>query len=242
MRHPIALLDEIYRDYVGGESLNILTKRYGLPKSTIHYHVNYRRGIKKVVYLKQFKNFDDFYLGVFLGLWAGDGTKTLDKHNRTYSIRVSFGINDARAIFLFKKSTDFLFGLKPYVFTYRKNQLILRLLSKFVFQTLDRYLVTAKPKTLNICLKKPPGKYSASFQKGFLIGLALSDGSLKGTRFCFSTISEHLANQFCVLAVAFGFHPTKYLQLRKEPNWNPIWRVNLGVKETRLFKAFLLAG
>ena len=168
---------EITAEYSAGSSLSKLGKKYGVGKTTIHYHVNRLSGIKRWTPIRKIMRKDAFWLGVFLGLWAGDGTKNKDPNNYNYSVRFSFALTDDRAISLLNRSSSVLFGVKPYVLTYRENQLIYRLISKFVFNLLDENLVTVPPKTLNVSLPRSPSSYSRKFIRGFLTGLALSDGS-----------------------------------------------------------------
>lgn len=239
MRYSKSFIHTILQEYVNGSSLNQLVKNHHLPKTTMYYWFVKRGVIRRISRIKKLENNDEFLVGAFIGFWAGDGSRSLDK-NSAYVVRFHLNPKDKETIFFVQSFLLQLFGKKGGSLP-NNTGLDIKIISKFIFFFIDRYLkFEQKAKTYTIRLKDTVRSHTPKFLYGFVCGLALSDGCF-GKNFIFSTTSTLLANQFIKALVILGFSPKKYLQRRRETKHKSIWRVWLTSSESRKFKELVYA-
>ncbi len=228
----IITLDSIVCDYESGYSLKDLSEKYGYCKGNLHYHLNKINVLRKNSLVKVLCLKDDKIIGIFVGLWMGDGSKFMDKG--AYAIRIHL---DKRRESLAKLIQDMLYRLfkKEHVrFVHQEgNRAMIRFFSKFIYNFIDEYVSYESNKCLTIRLKKQLTNYSLEFLQGLLVGLMLSDGYFK-REFVFSSISLALGVQMMFLLRKFGFSPRIGRTVKDRPH--PLYRVRLIKKEMLICK------
>ncbi len=229
------LKEKIVSNYLRGLSLNRLVLKYNIPKSTLYYNLNKFGIIRKVRKVRTLKNFGEFHIGIFIGLWAGDGSRYKD-NNGTYRLKIHFDKENLEQIKFVKNIMDFLFGKMGFISKDGKRSVSLKFSSKFVYDFPQRYLLfnEGAPHAKSRSIQLETLKHSSEFLMGFLIGLALSDGHF-GSTYVYSTVSEGLAKQVLQIMKKLGFNPTLGCQKRINKNWKPIYRLKLTRAETIKF-------
>ncbi len=236
MRYSPLFVNVLSKEYLSGESLNSLSRKHGIPRSSIYYQLTLLDVVRKVHSVKKRLSDDELYLGLFIGLWAGDGNRANNRHNYAYSVRFFFNRTDRLAVHLLYTASRVLFGVLPTIVEEKPHMRVYQFTSKFIFNFLDEYLLIPKPKCARIALARPISFCSPRFLKGFLVGLALSDGSFGRNRFSFASASPVLALQFAEVLMFFGFCPKISVSRRIVPTWNPLWRVRLNKSDAQRFQ------
>lgn len=175
-----------------GKSVNSITEKTDIPKSTVYYH------FRKEVGQKQKRNRLEIpenteVQGEICGVFAGDGSYYRDT-NHKYRIKFTLNIEDSYWKML-AKFLETQLEKSPRI-NHQKDysRTNLRYESKRLLQFLQSHLEwEKKDKTGTICLED--GKRSQEFKIGFLRGLLDTDGYQDTTRrrYCFSTASNPLA-------------------------------------------------
>jgi len=186
--------------------------------------------MKKQNLVYSLKSNNQILIGLYLGIWAGDGTQYYDKG---YRIKICCHSKDKKMIEFFKFVLAELFGKTIIQVAYEeRNRALIRFKSKFIYNFVSEYLFYARNKTLSVCLKYGLKKYSNGFLDGFILGLALTDGYLK-SNFIFNTVSIQLSNNVVSILKLYGFNPKCYTHNRKRYNWNNLHMVRLNNKESK---------
>jgi hypothetical protein len=171
-------------------------------------------------------------------MWAGDGCRSFEKRANLYRVRFSLHSEDKANAELLNALCRRLFNSEPYYWkTPGVRKVDANLYSKFTYYFPDRYLRVGVDKCRTVALRVPFSRLSKRFLVGFVSGLAITDGCFTLRRFVFSSVSPRLAKQAAAILLQLGFRPQVSCAVRKEPNWAPIWRVRLGVRDaTKLLK------
>lgn len=223
----------IASDYSGGMSLSDLSKKYKIPKRTIHYNLTKLEIIRKKSPIKKISTRSNLLIGAFIGIWAGDGSKF---YYNGYTIKIHLNKQNKNLIRFCQHILINLFGKKFRVNNDGGNRVSIRIFSKFVFDFIDKFCYyKVENKTYTIRLKRV--QHKNSFLRGFLLGLILSDGYIKGNSCIFTSISKGLIKNAEFSFNNFGFKPRFYKF--KNRNWKPVYRLKLTSKETIKFRLFL---
>lgn len=231
------ILKKIISDYENRYSLRKLSKKYGYSVGNLHYHLTKINIIRKNNIIKAVNIFDEFLIGIFIGLWAGDGSKFIDRGR--YSIKFHLNKNDNNLINFIKELMLKLFN-KNIRATLEKetNRATIIFYSKFIYNFIDDYVSYGENKTLTVRLKRDISNYSINFLKGFLVGMCLSDGYLKEKYILNLTSYELIKNNYEVLD-NFNFESKIYLQNREKYGWSTLYSLKLNRLITISFIAFL---
>lgn len=225
------LLKNLKQDYLSGKSLNKLCKKYNLPKSTIYYNLSKFKIIRKVKIIKKLKSEDEALMGTFIGIWAGDGSKFRDRGR--YVTKIHLHKENSKLIYFVSKIVNRLFDKSPCLYLDGGNRASLKFYNKFIHEFIEKYLGVAGNKCLTISLKNNISEYSNDFLNGFLLGLTLSDGSIRKAIYVYSTISNHLKENVMELLIKKGFHPKLYTHRRDKYGWFDLNQIRLGKNSTR---------
>ena len=202
------------------ESLNEISVKTGLPKTTIYHH--YRKKYpKKVIEVKISKNMED--IGEFLGIFASDGYSNIGD-NYHYVIRLFFNVKENQYI---EEITTFLtkfFNKPPSKFQHKCNATILRYYSKKIFDFISFYLEWnragkgSKSRTIRLVRVEK----SKKFKIGFLRGCIDADGYINKNKIIFATSSEDLANTICNFLYKLKIKFTYNIRNEKRKNRIPM--------------------
>ncbi len=231
------VLQSIISDYSTGHSLRKLRDKYRYSIGNLHYHLDKAGLLRKNNIVKCLRVYDTLAIGIFIGLWAGDGSKFRD--GPSYTVKIHMNKKDVVLLEFIRDWILRLFAKKfRYVAEKETNRGLIVFSSKFIYNFLDDYLAYEDNKTLTVCLKDKLSFYSIDFLRGFVLGLTLSDGYIK-ERFVFTSISKRLAkNAFSILKI-FGFEPCVYFHGPGRYGKHNQFRIVLNKEQTRLFKIFL---
>ena len=101
---------------------------------------------------------------------------------------------------------------------------------------MDKYTAHEKNKTLTISLCDDIEVYSKNFLEGVLLGLALSDGSVKGGNFTYATISNNLTKNVVKLLNVFKYQKARiYTHKRAKYGWHDLNLISIPKSETVVF-------
>ena len=185
---------------------------------------------KKQNLVYSLKSNDETLIGLYIGIWCGDGTQYYDKG---YRIKICCHDQDKELIEFYKFVLERLFG-KSITHTNKGigHQAYLRFNSKFIYNFVSNYVSYTKNKTYSICLKNYFKKYSKNFLEGFILGLALTDGYLK-ERFYLNVISKKLAKNLSDALLFVGLKPKHYVSRRKKYGWKDLYTVRLNKEDSK---------
>ena len=197
MRLDTSKISEIENLAKHGESLNKISKRLGIKKTTVYYHFRKFKG--KTIIKPKFNFNSDEELGEVIGIFAGDGSYYFDPKRYNYQIRIHFGIMNIRYMKYVKNILGRGFGKN---FNDKKdgpNKIILEICSKDIANFFFRYLnFESSDKSKTVCLKSSFLE-KRRFVIGFLRGLLDTDGTIcickTGMRIAFYTSSQQLSIQ-----------------------------------------------
>ena len=187
--------------------------------------------------IKSIHNNDERLIGVYVGLWLGDGTQYFD---RGYTIKIC---SNKRDVLLNKFIQELIFEIfgKNTILVEEKdtNRAYIKFKSKFIFDFIQNYVnYYAGKKTYTAKLRKRAGSYTKPFLEGCLLGLALSDGYLKD-KFVFSVTSSRLAKNIYDILKNFKYDPHCYIQRREKYRWKNIHTVYLSSKQSSKLELLL---
>jgi len=222
------LKKELSELYLQGSSLRKLSSKYNIPKTTIYYNLSKDGFVRRHSIIRGLKSKNEFILGTFIGLWAGDGSKFLDTHGG-YTIKIHLNKNDKILIEFINFLYTNMFQKKTILSDdgSTTNKASVKIYSKFVYNFIDEYIYHNRNKTYSVKLK-PRKMYSKKFLKGFLLGLILSDGYLKKD-FVFTSVSKGLTRDIVYILKDFRFEVKK--SIVKNRDWMPVNLVRIGRKE-----------
>lgn len=223
------VIESLETDYKSGFSLRKLSNKYLLLTSTIYYQLSKRRIMRKHVCANRANKCDDVLLGVFIGLWIGDGSKFRERSGKCV-VKIHIDKRNEQLIDFIKKILNSLFGVNAHLNLSGKNSASVRIYSKFIYNYIDNYVsYEYKNKTKSIDLIKEDK--SKEFIKGVLLGLTLSDGYIK-KRFVYTTISKKLAKTVENILRDFNYSVYKYVRDQSDKGWQDVISLTLTVKDT----------
>ena len=202
----------------------------------IHKYLSSNGLIKSHNIIKALSTNDNRLIGVYIGLWLGDGTQYRDRHN--YTLKICSNKED---IYLNNFIQNLIFKIFNKTTTLFKEtntkRAYIKFHSRFIFNFIYNYVTMLEgKKTYSVRLKEKTNSYNQEFLEGCLLGLTLSDGSLKNN-FVFSVASEGLAINMKDILIRFGFNP--HFRIQKRINKANAYIVYLNIKESQKLKEFL---
>ncbi|HLC56649.1 MAG TPA: LAGLIDADG family homing endonuclease [Candidatus Nanoarchaeia archaeon] len=227
------IIKAITKDYKNGCSLRKLRDKYGYEINTLHYNLKKKNVLRTIKIVRSVRN-NSLLIGLFIGLWAGDGSKFREKW--MYTVKIHLNKNDKELIKLIKKLMLRLFDINVNLSTEKNNNKgTIRFRSRFIYDFIDLYLSYKEYKTLTVRLKNV-NKYPKNFLRGFLLGATLSDGYIK-KRFVYTSISKNLIRDIDLILKKFNYNAAVYKQdnHRKHRLYNLV----LNPSQTVNFKDFL---
>ncbi len=180
---------------------------------------------------------DERLIGVYVGLWMGDGTQYCD---HGYIVRICSNKEDEnlnafirdRVYKIFRKNTVLIRSSSS-----KRASILLK--SRFIFEFINNYVHYEKgKKTYSVRLKEPIRAYNNDFLRGCLLGLVLSDGYIKKW-FAFNVTSKDLAQNMKEILVGFGFNPHIYVHDRRKYGWKDLHMITLTIKESKRLSLLL---
>jgi len=237
------LQKEICEIYKSGDSIRTISRKYSIPKSTIYDNLNIFDIVRKHAKIIDMKDRSQLAIGTLVGLWAGDGSRYIDKNGR-FTVKIHLSKNDRNLIEFIKFLYGKLFGKEPKLYSSNRNgnSASLKIDSKFIYYFFDKYL-SYDPKgrkVYTVKLKASIDRYPRGFLKGFLLGLVLSDGYLKDC-FCFATVSKGLAENIIEILNVFNYKIYCYLFNNRNVigNWKPLYNIKIERGKVTDIKTFL---
>lgn len=186
---------EINKLYENGWSLNKISKKLNIGKTTVYYHARKNFG-KKIKPLKI--NLDNKeFLGEFLGSFVGDGHFDFD--TKRYKYRIIFYLSPHEPLFIKKLSIIIfqIFGKKPNIWYDKKGHVYRVILhGKEIYILLKSFLIWKNNKTQTIRLNRKVFR-DKELMKGIIRGMINTDGCVyeKKSRITFGSISRNLMYQ-----------------------------------------------
>jgi len=219
---------ELYKKY---SSLRKVSQETGIPVSTLWYRLSKKGVLNKKIKVTKIHENSNLLTGLYIGLWAGDGSRYYDKG---FISKIHINKNDADLISLIQEVVYRLFRKKVrlYLDGSNDNRASVKIHSKFIFHFPEQFLNFSKDKSKTVRLKNITNK---KFLEGFLLGLTLTDGYLK-KKFVFVSVSKLLAKQVSRLLKAHGFSPKTYVHIRRKWNWSDLHMVRLKNEESKQLK------
>lgn len=222
--------ERLVKLYSQGMSLRAISRKENMSPNTVKKYLMLQ-GIKVETkdIIHCVKNNDELLVGLYLGVWSGDGTQFYDNG---YKIKVCCDKRNYEIMKFFQELILELFDKKTRIATEKKNNRSYVIFnSKFIYNYVYNFLNFNKTKTYSVHLKKPINSYSNRFLKGFLLGLTLTDGYLK-QNFHFNTTSEKLAGDVVSILNKFGFSARKYIHDRRKYGWKNLHMISLKKEES----------
>ncbi len=232
MKHKNQIIDLLHQ----GQSINKISKRLNIGKSTIYYHYKKINGKKNKPISFHFENNNE--LGEFLGIFAGDGHYHCSK-NYQHIIQIYAGAYETGYRRYLEETLTRWFGKKPriyhtlykgkpscYTFTYY---------SKTIRELIAKYLIWEGKKTYTVRLVKLD-KNNHEFNLGFLRGLIDTDGSYYAPkrRISFSTVSPRLAHN-ALMIIHQSCHLNPFMDKWEKIGKADIYTLTLHGKNTTRF-------
>ncbi len=216
-------------------SLRKVSKISGISVNTIDKYISKLVKINRKTIVKNLKSNDDLLIGIFIGLWAGDGSRYYDKG---YITKIHYHKQNPFLKKFIQQIVKKLFAKEVRQYLDGKNRASIKIHSKFIYYFPEKYLLFNSNKTLSIQLKKSLDNYTEEFMDGFLLGLMLSDGSIK-RRFCFTSISKALISNVSEILFNKGFSPKSIISDRTKYGWYDLRQIYLNSKESKQAIFFL---
>ncbi len=217
--------------YKKTHSLREVSKRTGIPVSTLWYRLSKKDILDKKTKVTSLAENNEKLKGLYIGIWIGDGSRY---HNNGYITKIHVHKKDTELITLFQKVIWRLFRKNVRIYSDRSNSnsAALKIHSEFIYNFPERFAKFEKKKSKSIRLRAGLKK---EFLDGVLLGLMLTDGYLKD-RAIFATVSPRLSNQFEALLRERSFSPSTYIQRRKHKGWNDLYLTRLTINESKILK------
>lgn len=219
--------NEIINLIHGGKSLNEISRKTGLSKTTIYYH--YRKFHGKITTSPKIQKENIESLGEFIGVIAGDGYTNLTK-NYKYLVRIFLNIKEEEYSDSLSDMLENFLGKRPHKYVHKKGNCIhLRFISKDIFYLIEEYLswksAGHRSKSRSICLRKIES--DKKFKIGFLRGCVDTDGYINKNRIMFSTASKKLCKNIENFLQTLGIKFSTRTYLDKRPNRSLMYYVNI---------------
>lgn len=209
-----------------GLSLNKISKKTGIAKSTIYEHYKKLRGRKYVQPSFVISNSEEE--GEIVGAFAADGGPCV-KDN--YRIAYFFGTDEEDYARDFASLLESYFHKKPFFYKTNKHHVIrLGYLSKKIYSFMEKYLYWNPPKTYSIMLKQTD--FPLHFLKGFLRGYLDCDGYVGPYGAQYVGVSQTMMKQIHEILTKLGFHANISVYKSKNENYAPCYYVKLNKTET----------
>lgn len=224
------LIKEFSNLYKNGHPLRAVAKKYSVSPNTVKKYLQ-NNGVmvrcKNIVY--DLKKNDELLIGLYIGIWAGDGTQFLDKG---YKIKICCDRRNKDLTQYFQKIICNLFDKQTRIVLEKTdNRSYIVFKSKFIYSFVYKFLDFNEDKTYSVCLNNSLSTYSDQFINGFFLGLMLTDGYLK-TKFYFNSISIGLAQNVSDILKKFDMSPEVYVHNREKYGWRDLNMVRLNRKES----------
>ena len=224
------LKEKFFRLYNKGTSLRTIAQKLKVSPNTVKKYL-LLQGInvksKNIIYDVKVK--DELLIGLYCGIWAGDGTQYLDNG---YRIKICCHSQNKELIKFIQDLLINLFGKKSKLVEEERNRALIRFNSKFIYNYVRNFLEYKDKKTYTVHLKHHIDKYSKQFLRGFILGLMLSDGYLK-ERFYFNTTSKGLAKDMTLILENLGFRYNEYIHDRTKQGWKDLHSISLTKQNSR---------
>lgn len=189
--------------------------------------------IKKQNLIYRLKSNNERLIGLYIGIWAGDGSQYYDNG---YRVKICCHSENKILVDFYKFVLKELFGKTVTHFSNDKGyRAVLRFNSKFIYHFVDDYLIFEKPKTYSVHLKQNVNSYSQEFLEGFILGSTLTDGYIK-EKYQFNVTSKKFALNVLEILKKWNLKPSLYIHDRAKYNWNDLYMVRLNVNETNKLK------
>jgi len=230
---------QITESYQKCGSLRKVCKKLGISIGSAHKYTSKNNIINKLNITKEVKSKDERLIGLYIGLWMGDGTQYYEKHKRGYTIKIC---SDKRNILLNNFIQEIILKIFAKTSNLKKisltNQAYIKFSSRYIFYFVYKYVKHDRNKTHSVGLKEDINSYSIDFLEGCLLGLSLSDGSLKHI-FYFNVTSVALSDNMVEILKKFQFKPLKYIYRREKYGWKDLHMVRLRTEESKKLELFL---
>ena len=219
-----------------GVSLNKISSKLGINKSTVYYHYRKLFGKRYKDIIFEFNS--DEEIGEFIGVFVGDGCYSKSKYSH-YNISFFFSGDETQYVDSF---SDFLLkslGKRPLQYTSPSgpNKIILRYSSRPLIDFIMNYVYWGETrKSKSVSLRNDVHSYSREFHIGFIRGLLDTDGYAgKYRQVVFSTASPYLNTQTKEILDRFGIRYTQYIntyannkKMKKTGGkWGPQYNLNI---------------
>ena len=209
----------------------------GYSPNTVKKYVQGRYAVNSPRIVRSLQTSDERVIGVYVGLWMGDGTQYMDAGS--YVVKFCLHADQNRMVEFIQELLMQLCEKPSHVVksSLRQRQYV-RLYSKFLFEWIAEYAVFSSRKTQTVRLRGAISTYSREFLEGFVLGLMLSDGYLK-KKACFNVVSKGLASDMYAVLEEFGYAPRLYVHDRSSYGWSDLHMVWLRVTESQQLSRFL---
>ncbi|MDO8556333.1 MAG: hypothetical protein Q7R96_04135 [Nanoarchaeota archaeon] len=225
----------ILEDRSRGYSIMQLSAKYNINRVTLARWFD-RNGISRkkrtLKIVKKVQDYNPLQLGMFVGLWAGDGCRFIDRE--AFTVKIDMHKQNTWEFIFIQHILNNIFKTSSRLVKDKdSNKGTAVLYSKFIYQFFDEYLQYEKPKDLNVGLKEEVLFYSKAFIEGFLFGAILSDGHFQ-LDCVFSSSSLNFALEIFDCLVVLGYNPRMSSLIKNRPHTN--YHVNLRREESRKLK------
>ena len=198
--------------------------------ATVKKYVSKYMEVKTQNIVKKLATRDERLIGLYVGLWLGDGTQYKDKGRCVIKICCN---RENRVLNTFVQDVIFrTFEKKTALIEENSNnRAFVKFVSKFIFNFI--YKCTKQDlgkKTYSVRLKEEINQYGDDFLEGCLLGLVLSDGYLKDF-FSFNVTSKGLSHNMFNILKKYGFKPSVYVHKRAKWGWKDLNMVRLNKKK-----------
>jgi hypothetical protein len=226
----------IEKAYLKHNSLREVSRILHVSPNTVKKYASQKMEIKKHNIVKKIHLYDEHLIGLYIGIWMGDGTQYFDEG---YRVKICCNKEDKKLNQFIQETLIKLFGKNSALIKVSATkQAYIKFKSKFIFNFVYKYVNHTRNKTKSIQLKDEIDSYSLEFLEGCLLGLVLTDGYLK-RKLYFNVISANLASNVIGMLHKLGFNPSCYIHKRARYGWNNLYMVRLNAEESRKLELFL---
>ncbi len=219
---------DIIHQIKNGISINNISRKMCLSKSTIYYYYKKIKGrkYKKLNISPKYSRKE----GEIVGIFAGDGSQYFEPKRYKYEVNIHFGYKNKKYALYVKKLYSGYFGKKFELYNEKNKNLRLRTSSKEIYNYFHYYLDFI-PQTKHSTVKLKTFKLSKNFNLGFLKGFVDTDGCVyfknnkKKVSVCFYTTSKQLSFQLMRILYSLELQYSYYITRRE--NWKPLHNIKL---------------
>jgi len=232
-QEKIAQIGEIYSEC---NSLRETCRRLNISIGSAHKYTTQLNIVNTQNIVNELKSCDQRLIGLYIGLWMGDGTQYYDEG---YTVKICSNKKNVLLNKFIQESIFRLFGKNTRLeYEKSRNNAYIRFESKFIFNFVYKYISRGESKTHTVRLREDIEAYSVDFLEGCLLGLILTDGYLKRI-LSFSITSSGLADNLDNILKKFVFHPYRYIDRREQYTLGQIYIVKLSPFESRTLRLLL---